>query len=221
MARTVTLSTLRSEFRARGDYNRSAVFSDSVVNGYINRAAAKLYDLLTQTQLDYYTTTTELSTVADTESVALPADFYKLRGLDYKQATNEFIALKKMQLKERNRWRIPSTTVYGPLYRYRIQAGNIILSPVPTGVDTLRLLYVPHYVDFTGDSDTFDTINDYDDLIVERALLYADQREQRPLQERLAMIGKLEQEVKDAADGRDSSEPEYLADVADELEWGW
>lgn len=216
MARTVTVTTLISEFRQRGDYNRSAVFSDAVITGYLSRAWAKVYDLLVQCWQDYYLTETTLTTSSGSDSVNLPADFYKLRALDYQHSSTRHSALRKFQLKERNHWNAGLRgTAYGPRYHYRIEDGNpavLRLLPEPTSADTLRLFYIPHATALTTGSDTIDTINDYDDLLLERALLYADIRERRPIQERLAVIGKLEQEVRRAADGRDSSEPEYLAE---------
>jgi hypothetical protein len=205
---------------------RSAVFTDAVIMGYLNRSLAKLYDLLIQKWADYYLVETTLNTTAAQEYVTLPAAFYKLRALDLRSGSSPYYSYtpcKRFELAERNHYHRGYDAGYGPAYYYRLEAGDPVngtttpnklrLIPTPTGTDTLRLFYIPHATKFTAGADTFDTINDYDDLLIQRALLYADEREERPLQERLAIIQKLEMEIGSAADGRDGSEPPYLADL--------
>ena len=95
MARTVTLASLQAQVRQRADMLASSFVTDDELAEYINQSVAELYDLLVQTDEDFYTR--GLEQTVTTPAIALPADFYKLRGVDARVSGNEFRALERVE----------------------------------------------------------------------------------------------------------------------------
>ena len=63
-------------------------------------------------------------------------------------------------------------------YRYRIEAGNLVLMPIPATVEVLRLFYIPFAAVLSSDASTFDGINGYEELVIQLALLRCRRREE-------------------------------------------
>jgi hypothetical protein len=80
---SVTLLQLKDRSRQRADMENSEFVTDAELTIYINGSIAELHDLLVASYgSDYFLSSTTFSTVAGTESYSLPADFYKLMGVD-------------------------------------------------------------------------------------------------------------------------------------------
>jgi hypothetical protein len=215
MALSYTLAQLRSEVRTRGDYENSSVFTDAMLNGYINDGIAEVHDRLIQSGSDYVTLETTLVTTPNQATVSLPANFYKLFGLDQLVSPTIYRRVLRHMLADRNRNQVQTYRDF----TYRIQGGNIVLMPVPTSAITLRMVYAPHATKLVLDADVYDGINGYERLVIEKALLYCDQREERPLSDRMARIQQMEGQMLTASDGRDSAEPYYLTDQSQSGDW--
>lgn len=219
MARTRTLTQLLSDVRVEGDYNRSAVFTDTILTRWINQAIAKVYNLLAAQDPDLYAKEGSLSTVADQDHVNLPSDFYKLLRLDILTSSDTYARLFKYALVEENNYQeIIGSATAESRYRYHVQAGKLKLRPTPPTVDTLRIVYVPSVTDLASGSDTFDGINGYEDLVVQYALLRCDLREEKPIGERAQVIQQYESAILTAEDARDEAEPHLLPD---NTSWTW
>lgn len=206
MARTLTLLELRTQVRQRGDYENSDVFTDAILTAWVNDAIAEVYQLLVQSDQLYYTIDTTLTATPGSDSIPLPADFYKLDGLDLRLGSSQFVPLPAHSIAERNAYGQRT----GRPVSYRVQANQIRLMPIPSSAETLRLAYTPCAAKLVSDSDTFDGINGWEHLLIAKVLLLCDEREERPLGDRMARIQALEAEVRTAADARNTSEPVYL-----------
>lgn len=142
----MTLAELRAAVRQRADMVNSEFVSDDELSGYINNSLYSLYDLLVTTYgEDYFAKEVEVVTDGS-EFIDLPADFYKLLGVDVVVSGDQRVTLRQFNRMERNRssW-LGGVRVASPWYnvRYRLRAGKLWLTPTPSTGQTLRLIYVP------------------------------------------------------------------------------
>jgi hypothetical protein len=98
MARTVTLAYLRQHAQERPDMVNATFIATSVWNDMINASASELYDLLTTVYEDYFSSSYDFSTLANTSSYDLPTcQPYEMaernRFQDFNQANQKFSLL--------------------------------------------------------------------------------------------------------------------------------
>lgn len=195
MASLVTLAELRTRSRERADQQNSRFVSDTELNGYINKSASELYDLLTTVFEDYYAEASPyvINIVAGTFQYSLPSDFYKLVGLDelvYQSSTaQQSISIKKYNFQERNSYISPT-------------AGR-----------TVWMYYIPMMTPLVDDSDTFDGINGWDEYIVIDAARKMMQKEESDTSELILEKQNFIKRINDSAPNRDASRPERVTDV--------
>lgn len=211
MARNVTLAQIRTEVVNVGGYKNSPVFTSSVLNTWINRAIAEVYDLVWESENDYYTDETTLATVAGSDAVALPATFKKLIGIG-RQSGDEFRRLRRMRQHDWIRFAGSS----GAPTHYRLQKANLRLGPTPDAVYSLKVFYLPVAPTLSADDDTFDSIDYFDELVIAKVLLKCAERDERSTVDLKNTIDRLTRSIRGRADGRDAAEPLYLADLADD-----
>lgn len=217
---TVTLATLRTTVRQRGSYENSVTFSDSYVNGEINAALAELYEIVTDANEGYYDTEATTPTVANQRHVDLPADFWRLRAVDrLESGTDEYVELRQVGIGERNSFVVSGTPV-----AYRISVGGargrLQLYPKPDAVFTIRLIYTPTLTALASDGATFEFFNGWEEYVVLAALLRIDQREERPIGERMAELERAKARITRAVAERRAAEPEYLLPRS-RPDWTW
>jgi len=219
MANTRTLAQMRTSVQYRGGYENSADITAAILNEAINKAIAEVWDILIAKWADYYTLTTANITVASgTASYALdnPAgsgaiNFYKLRKVEMlvsgSGATAQWCRLAPHDLESSHLWSSPGSNKG---YRYRLQAGNLVLAPTPGAAETMRWFYIPYPTRLSADGDTFDGINGYEELVIQMAFRECRVREDLDTAAVDGEIARLTARVRSAADGRDASEPFYL-----------
>jgi hypothetical protein len=212
-AGTVTLSGLISEVRTRGDYLSSITFTDAWITTEIQAAWAELYELIAETHEGWWDTKTTLSTVANQDFVALPSDCWRVQGIDVLDS-GVYRPLRQIGLTDRNRY----TQTPGLPYAFRLSARGAELFPIPNSVYTLRIQYTP--VVTTMDN-TGIQLYGWEEYIIVSALLRLDQREERPLGERMAELERQKQRIIVAASKRRSAEPEYLPLREQFDAWPW
>lgn len=210
MAKNVTLTTLIATVRFQGDFESSRIMSDANITAAINSAGAELWDLLLDCRPDQYiTTTTSLSTTAASDSVTLPTDFYRLRMVEVLDGSI-YHTLRPHNLSEA--WRYQLTGSAPSRFTYRIQSGALRILPTPQAVYSLRISYFKPYTDFVLGADTFDAVNDYEDLIVARVI--AKLRGGREGMDSSWWDGeaaRLERSIRDTAGDVDAGEPFALS----------
>ena len=141
MTDLVSLSELRQLTRQRADNENSQFVTDTELTRYLNNSWGELYNLIIENfNEDYFTTSHSFSLTSGTDSYSLPSDFYKMRGVDLVVTSTESVPLRRYNWAERTR---NSVTVRARDYRYRIQKGSIIFTPLPSTNDSIKIFYIP------------------------------------------------------------------------------
>jgi len=213
---SITLLELRTKSRQKADMESNNFISDSEANSYINFAIAELHDLLIESYgSDYFLSSSTFNTVANTETYALPATFYKLRGLDIKQNANEWTNVRPFNFNERNvksdfgAWNGTAITNI----RYRIMGGNIRLTPVPDSAQQMRIWFIPKATVLSSDNSTLDDINQYSDYIITSAAINMLNKEESDTRVLVAEKDRLTQRIMASSQNRDASEPSSISDI--------
>jgi hypothetical protein len=210
----LTLATIRSRVRTLGDYANSAVFTDAFINEQVNDAVGDYCDLLDQTWEGYRDTTGTVTTTANVATVSLPTDFLKARAVDLLDG-GRYYPLRRYQISQAYGYDLQTERPLG-----YIQRANVLeLFPTPNAVYTIRLRYIPAASVLVNNADSIDVPNGWEGFIIHTALLKLDEREERPLQDRLNIIDRYRQRIVAAANDRNTAEPEYLPFPGGGPEW--
>jgi hypothetical protein len=190
MARTVTLATLRQKAQQRADMENSTFLSASEWNGLISDSASELYDILVTVYEDYFQSSYAFTTASGTSSYPLPADFYKLLGLDQQAGTNQSVTCEPFEFAERNHYQLYNA------------AGT-----------QFTLYYIPACPVLASDSDTFDGVNGWDEYIVIDAAIKAKVKEESDISELMAAKSAIMKRIEDSAPNRDAGMGGRVVDV--------
>lgn len=209
----VTLSDMRTRTRQRADMENSRFVSDSEVNGYLNKALRSLYDILVAANQDYKTIIAPF-TLAAGNTQALPAGFYKLRGLDWTpDGGTNWIPVPKFQFEERGRLTTFPITRYQVSVKYRLIAATITFLPVDNAPGTYRIWYVPEMTELVADGDTFDGMNGFEEWAVLKAARKCLLKEESDVTDLDRELVEERARITEMADVRDYSQPDRVVDV--------
>jgi hypothetical protein len=213
---TFTLAQLRSRVRQRADMETSQFVTDSEINGLINASIAELYDVIAQKYgNDYFAVSTQFTLANGAQSQALPADFYKLLGVDSRLDQNAWQTVNRFEFSERNLrdsqlLRIPAGN---PEFRYKL-FGNEIRFDVPMSQSTeIRVWYVPFPVQLVADVDTFDGYNGWEEYVVVDAAIKCLEKEESDTRDLQLRKQQLETRIESAAGNRDAQNPARIVDT--------
>lgn len=226
MASTVTLSTLRTRAKQRADMENSSFVSDTEWLSYINDAYGRLYDLLVKAyDEDYYMSSTDFTTTTAsnyTFSGMSLTDFYKLRGVSLIPSAGEEIPLKRYTFSDRGRTNnnYSSNRLGRTALRYRLRGDSIDLKPDPESGQTVRLWYIPSITLLSGDSDTVDGVNGWEEFIVISAAIDALNKEESDPSALMAKLQSYLDRIETMAEDRDVGEPAKVSDVQRDYEYG-
>lgn len=212
MATTKTLAQLRTLCRQRADMVNDYSVSDPELTSYINASAAELYDLLVNSDEEYYTTSTTF-TISSGNTYSLPAAFYKLKGLDYAVTANDYINVGKYNFQSRNIKSKENLWRRAPYREYRILGSSLYIEPADNAAGNYRLWYIPTYTELSDDADTLDTINHWYEYIVIDCTIKMLAKEESDYQGFLVQKGAIVKRIQDMAANRDQGEPEVIGDV--------
>lgn len=210
-----TLSQIREQARQRSDMLRSEFVEDSELNSYINDSYVELYDLLVSKFEDYYAKDPLPFTIDSGESVyTLPADFYKLLGVDRQVSGDDYYAVRPFSFLNRNRSNI-ANRLYGffPNVGYRIYRDTLRITPVDNASGNYKLWYIPRYVPLVDDADEPDVMDWADYIVVDvaRKMLDKEESDSSPmLQEKLLMKKRIEE----IAANRDAGDTDRVQDIS-------
>lgn len=210
-----TLLQLKTRARELSDMEDSLFISDSELTSYVNQSSLELYDLLVGSFEDYYLSQTANTAVASGEdTIALPSDFYKLRGVDYLISGDQWQDLKPFSFQERNQ---ANVNLVQPGYynttgvRYRLQGSNVKLTPADKAEGTYRVWYVPKLTLMSSDSDTLpDYMEAWDEYVVVDAAIKMLQKEESSTSALDQMKVNLKKRIEAMAKNRDSAHPEVI-----------
>jgi len=222
MPSLVTLADLKTRSREAADMVGSTFIEDPELTRYINASAQELYDLLiaSYTQ-EYYLTESDITIVSGTDLYDLPADFYKLLGVDLVLSSGgagEAVTLQPYMFSERNKYLnsyVSSFSNNGAVRaKYRLQNNQIKMIPEPSGGFKLTVHYIPSMTKFVSDVDTFDGVNGWEEYIIIDTAIKMLRKEESDITaltfEKNDMLKRIESMAKD----RDAGSPDYVADVS-------
>lgn len=208
MARTFTLSELRTKVRERCDMQNTEFVSDSELSGYISASYTWLYDLLVRKGLRYFESTQTI-TADGSASYALPSDYYGTIAVDYQYGTNDWWEVPEYMIQERNNFNYYSNDV---ARGYSIVGDYIKLLPAQSS-GTYRHLYVPAPDDLSSDSDTVDGVSGWEELVVLDAAIKCLRKEESDTKGLERDLARLEARIEEAAENRALASPRRVADV--------
>lgn len=207
----VTLASLITQTRQRADIEGSQVVTDSELTGYINSSIKELYDILVSTYEDYYLSETT-ATVTTGDSITLPTDFYKLRGLDYAEGSVYYPVLP-FKFSQRNQQNVELFSATPAVKsRYRVQGSVIKLVPAVAATGTYRVWYIPRAAELSLTTDTFDGINGWEEFVIVDAAIKCMIKQELGTQELEKQKKDLIRRIEAMAPNRDADAPACIKD---------
>jgi hypothetical protein len=220
---SVTLLELKNRARQRSDMESSEFVSDTELVGYINSSLAELYDLLVAAYgEDYFIDEFDITTASNTAAYDLPDDFYKLKGVDAKINTSDWFTVRPFNFNERNRnqdvaWGLTA----GPNIRYRLLDAQIKFSPVPEGIYSVKLWYVPLAPILAADDDTFNDLNQYAEYVIIDAAIKMLIKEESDVSVLMNQKMAMKRRLEEMSLNRDAGQPESISDIYAENNEFW
>lgn len=206
------LTTLRLETRQRADMESDPLVGDPELDRYINNRIRELYARIIVKWKDSYLATPSQFTVTTGNSTqALPAGFFKERGLDRLDGTR-WLSVPVFNFRERNRTDLPVS--------YRVDS-LIRLSPPERAPGTYRLWYYPEAPVLAAPGNTLDAqLDRWSQLITVPASIDCLNKAQLDISSQMAEMAKLERDF-DAAEADQMGEPEQapVPDIDDRDRW--
>lgn len=230
MAQLVTLARVREDAHFYADQRSGTTFSDfstpTETDRLINQVLRRWYDLLVAARgHDLYTKTTEGGgdqTVANTQSYALPADFYQLRGVELHWSATDIEEVPEIPLNERNAYRRYATWARYAPKGYTLLTDKLRLLPTPTTVTDYALLYIPVAPTLAGDNDTFDGVNGWEKFVALGVALELRAAEQSDASDIAALFSSERERLEELAAQRDASQVKRVRDTQPRYTyWPW
>lgn len=223
---SVTFAELKTYARQRADMEGSNFVTETELGAFVNGSAQELYDILVSSFQDYYISQMPQFTLSTGEdSVSLPADFYKLRGVDklIGGSTTVWTTVDAFSFAERNsRQNLGGMVGFNTNdsgIRYRVQGSQVKFTPADDCAGTYRLWYVPRMPILTLDSDSFDGVNGWEEYIIVDAAIKCLQKEESSSaafeRQKAALIKRIE----DASKSRDAGSPEVIVPQGTRVNW--
>lgn len=212
---SVTLAQLKERVRQRADMENSTFVEDDELVTYINSSIAELHDLLVAAYgSNYFLEDHSFSTVGGTPDYELPADFYKLSGVDVLIAGSDWASIKPFNFNERNRsldvtWGL----IGGPNLRYRLMGNNLKLSPTPNGTYQIKVWYTPKATELVADADTLNDLNQFSEYVIVDVAIKCLQKEESDVSVLMAQKTELRRRIEIMAENRDSGDSDSVSDV--------
>lgn len=217
----VTLQTIADSAIDLADMRNSKFIDQTGTAGtelirYLNMAYKDIYQQIVLSKETYFTTSTTIAVVGGTSSYSLPADFYKLDGVDLAlDSSGRYLTLSPFSFKERNKFRSSlyyASAPFGQMFKYILVGSTIEFIPLPSSAATIRLWYTPEPVVITTLSQTISLpigCDEYMSLYVASAMLAKEESDTTALtQKRLEIIDQLKNSLKD----RDQGSAQYVVD---------
>lgn len=174
MARARTLALLRAEVRARADIENDPHVTDAEVDRFINQSAAALHEMIVLACEDDFTGTQVIPTIAGVATYEFDASFYKLISVEltvngYTRQIDKWTWAQRALFLNVATWGLASQ----PISYKIVGRDNIMFAPVPDGVYSVRVWYVPASVDMTDPADTYDGRDGWEEWVVLDAAIKA------------------------------------------------
>lgn len=209
----VTLTTLRARARARADQPVAGFVADSAteLDSWINEGVQILHEKLVAAYGSDYVETSSAFTCSGSSDLTLPADFFKLLGVDINLQSG-VVALQPYMRAERNAYRNSSNGFRRP--RYKLSGATTLrLLPAPSSGTTGTIWYSPTAAILVAGSDAVNFPNGWERYVVAYAaqsMVMKEEGDTRPLD---ALIDGMNKEIQSIIDNRDAGAPLHAVDV--------
>ena len=181
------------------------------LDAWINEGVQQLHEKLIEAYgADYLEKSTTFTTTG-TDNVSLPADFFKLLGVDMNLAQG-VATLSAYSRGERNAFR-NATVSYRSLPQYKLSGSLLRLLPTPPTGTTGTIWYVPVATVLVSGSDTVDFPNGWERYVVLYAAIQAMLKEETDTSGLERQLGLLEEKLKSIIENRDAGQPMHATDV--------
>ena len=215
--RTVTLASLKEQILQQANMEETQLIGDAELVGYINSSIAELHDILVQVYNgDYFQKDYSFTTVTNQDKYDLPADFYKLVGVDYVLGPRQIVVLNRFNFRDRFKdetFAFYSFQGFRTNIRYRLEKDSIRFNTVPDAGKSMRLWYIPCATKLVNDSDTYDGINGYEEYVINDCVIKCLIKEESDVSVQMARKQAFIFRIQSAADNRDTAAPEVITDV--------
>lgn len=220
-----TLGNLRLEAQQRINKENSQFYTIQEWNSMLSNSYKELYDILIQkfgddyfvTNPFTYTTSGTIDSTTQQSTYPLPNDFYKLLRVEVAlnpADPNSWVTLREFMAIQANLWNFPNVyTFYGITnLRYRLWGNNLVIVPIPSAGQTLRILYSPRPNQLITDTDRVDAISGWEEYIVVDACIKALAKEESDTTVFMLQKQALLKRIEEAAENRNVGEPETVSD---------
>lgn len=199
------------------DMESSTFIANDEWTDYLNREAAALHSEFVEAFEDYYTSQTTFTLSAGTNTLALPADFWKIRGVDYQiDAGNQtWREVRQFQFNRRNDLTPDIRRLWGasPERRYRVFRDALWIVPESDASGTYRLWYVTLYQPMVADADAIPDWEGFHELVILGAAIRALDKQESVTDHLKRDREMLRARIAAAAQNRNAGEPEVVQDV--------
>lgn len=212
MPSTVTVQKMIDGARARADLQNSQFCSDAELIDQISLSYAKLYSTILDKFPEFNITSQNLTLTPGTSIYSLPADFYRLRGVDI-NIGNQPYQLRKFSFTERNR---AIGAISSRPSHYILTNTTIKLVPAPHttgGTDSVTLWYAPVPTKLTTAGQSVDGVAGFEEYIMLDTAIYIRTKEESDISGLEIRRAQMEQIILSAMGNIDSTFPDKVVDV--------
>ena len=216
-----TVSTITDSAIDLADMRNSQFVDQSGTAGtelirYVNMAYRDVYNQIILAKETYFTTTSTINVTSATDTYALPADFYKLDGVDLAlDNSGRYLTLRPFMFNERNKFRSGlalTTAPFGQVFKYMLVGTNIKFIPIPSQSNTVQLWYTPEPSVITSLSGTITLpigCDEYMSLYIAALMASKEESDPSPFHaKRAEVLDQLKLTLKD----RDTGGASYVID---------
>lgn len=221
MSYLYTAGQLTASVRTRGDYDSGApgvgdFISDAFVLDAVSEGYKEGYELLAQADPDRLTALSSSTSTSTTGSFPLPADMYRLRGIDVYSGGQWFRVLRDDPSPLNSPWELPRGQTYlgvtGLATRYRLEGQSAFVTPEVPSNTTVRFTYIPNPVTLSGSDQPIDGTSGLHEYAVNFALVQCRDREDKETATFERKLDRAKARIMDMGRDRDAGQGKCLED---------
>lgn len=223
MTDTISLLNLRTKVRQRADMVSSLFVTDAELTGYVQDSYKELYDLLVDSVEDYNLSSSTIS-ITSGNSMPLPTDHYKLRGVDDLTDISNPRTIRKFMFGERNDYLFSERLALGAEFSdlmYRIEGSTIVILPPDRATRSYKVWYVPLPIVPALDADTIDAINGFDEYVVIDAAIKCKIKEESSVTDLNTAKKNIYERILRMRNNRDQNIPEKVTRIRNRRRTGF
>lgn len=149
---TVTISNVITMVRQKADMENTTFVTDAEILTKLNSAWQKLYGLIVGANKNYYLSSSSVAMVNGQAEYSLPADAWKILGMDYVRSSTDVYTMDAWSFGDRNKLR---TAWFTSPKHYILKASTFQVIPTPdTSSTSVTIYYVPEPVAITATNQT-------------------------------------------------------------------